>query len=65
MQHLVYELLRRPQRVEKVVIGPVGGPKELENKAKTLQKRRFQPLNRGRRERKGVFQHADLFHALR
>jgi hypothetical protein len=25
------------QRVEKVVVGPVGGPKELENKVKTLQ----------------------------
>jgi hypothetical protein len=25
------------QRVEKVVVGPVGGPKELESKTKTLQ----------------------------
>jgi hypothetical protein len=37
------------QRVEKVVVGPVGGPKELENKAKTLRERRFQPLNRGQK----------------
>jgi hypothetical protein len=27
------------QAVEKVVVGPVGGPKEARNKAKTLQKR--------------------------
>src|SRR3712207_5153509 len=32
------------QPVEKVVVGPVGGPKEARNKAKTLRKRRFQPL---------------------
>ena len=38
------ELPRNPQRVEKVIVGPVGGPKEARNKAKTLRKRRFQPL---------------------
>jgi hypothetical protein len=47
--------------VEKVVVGPVGSPREPENKAKTLPKRRIQPLNRGRRERKGVFQQAVAF----
>jgi transposase len=29
------------------IIGPVGGPKEARNKAKTLRKRRFQPRTRG------------------
>jgi hypothetical protein len=33
--------------VEKVVVGPVGGPKDAQNKVKTLRKRRFQPLNQG------------------
>jgi hypothetical protein len=28
---------RRSQAVEKVVVGPIGGPKEALNKAKTLQ----------------------------
>ena len=32
------------QRVEKVYVGPVGGPKGARNKVKTLRKRRFQPL---------------------
>ena len=31
------ELPRTPQAVEKVVVGAAGGPKEPENKAKTLQ----------------------------
>src|SRR5215207_5078565 len=40
--------------VEKVGVGPVGGPREPENKAKTLRKRRIQPLNRGqKRARRG------------
>src|SRR3712207_8218010 len=39
------ELRRTPQAVEKVVVGPVGGPKDAQNKVKTLQKRRIQPLN--------------------
>jgi hypothetical protein len=34
----IHELPRRSQAVEKVVVDPVGGPKEAENKAKTLQK---------------------------
>jgi hypothetical protein len=37
------------QPVEKVVVGQVGSPREPENKAKTLQKRRIQPLNRGQK----------------
>jgi hypothetical protein len=32
------------QRVEKVVVGLVGGPKVVRNKVETLRKRRFQPL---------------------
>jgi hypothetical protein len=32
------------QAVEKVVVGPVGVQKRPQNKAKTLRKRRFQPL---------------------
>src|SRR5215216_826908 len=48
------DLPRRPQPVEKVGVGPVGGPREPENKAKTLRKRRIQPLNRGqKRARRG------------
>jgi hypothetical protein len=43
------------QRVEKVVVGPVGDPQELEIKAKTLQKRRFQPLNRGQKRARRSF----------
>ena len=44
MQDLAIELRRIPQPVEKVDVGPVGGPKELQNKAKTLRIHRFQPL---------------------
>jgi hypothetical protein len=29
------------QAVEKVIVSPVGGPKEAQNKVKTLPKRRF------------------------
>src|SRR5215204_4805187 len=40
--------------VEKVGVGPVGGPREPENEVKTLRKRRIQPLNRGqKRVRRG------------
>jgi hypothetical protein len=35
------QLPRINEPVEKVVVGPVGGPKEAQNKAKTLQKRSF------------------------
>ena len=35
------ELPRMSEPVEKVVVGPVGGPKEARNKAKTLHKRSF------------------------
>jgi hypothetical protein len=35
----------RCQGVEKVDVGPVGDPKEAQNKVKTLQKRRSQPLS--------------------
>jgi hypothetical protein len=34
-------LPRISEPVEKVVVGPVGGPKEARNKAKTLHKRSF------------------------
>ena len=44
MHDLVFRLRRILQPVEKVDVGPVGGPREAQNKAKTLQKRRFQPL---------------------
>jgi hypothetical protein len=43
------------QRVEKVDVGPVGGPKEARNKAKILQKRRFLPLNRGQKRARRSF----------
>src|SRR5215208_3684611 len=62
MRHPAYGLLRIPQPVEKVVVGPVGSSREPENKSKTLRKRRIRPPNRGTREREGVFQHADPFH---
>jgi hypothetical protein len=51
---------RRGQAVEKVAVGPVGGPKELEDKAKILQERRFQPLKEGAEESAKEF-----FNALR
>src|SRR5215208_3010009 len=41
--------------VEKVVVGPVGSPRESENKAKTLPKRRIQPLNRGQKRAQRSF----------
>ncbi len=37
-------LPRIHEPVEKVVVGPAGGPKVVRNKAETLRKRRFQPL---------------------
>jgi hypothetical protein len=40
------EVLRILQPVEKVVVGPVGSPREPENKSKTLRKRRIRPPNR-------------------
>jgi hypothetical protein len=40
---LIHKVRGRGQPVEKVVVGPVGGPKGARNKAKTLRKRRFQP----------------------
>jgi hypothetical protein len=43
---LFAQVPRRGQAVEKVVVEPVGGPKEAQNKAKTLHKGRFQTLNR-------------------
>jgi hypothetical protein len=45
MQDPASELRRRPQPVEKVVVGPDGNPGEPKNKAKTLRKRCIQPLN--------------------
>src|SRR5215207_5258840 len=41
------QLRGTPQPVEKVVVGPVGSPKEPENKSKTLRKQRIRPPNRG------------------
>jgi hypothetical protein len=35
------EVRRRLQPVEKVMVGPVGGPREPENEAETLRKRRI------------------------
>jgi hypothetical protein len=46
---------RRCQRVEKVDVGPVGGPKEARNEANTLQERRFQLLNQVQKGAKGFF----------
>jgi hypothetical protein len=43
-------LRRTTEPVEKVCVGPVGGPGEPENKAKTLQKRRIQSLKRGQKQ---------------
>src|SRR5215212_1206812 len=45
----------RGQPVEKVVVGPVGGPKEARNQSKTLQRRRFQRLNRGQNRARRSF----------
>jgi hypothetical protein len=47
MRHPAYGLPRTLQAVEKVIVSPVGGPKVAGNKAKTLRKGVFQPLNRG------------------
>jgi hypothetical protein len=44
---LFTEVPRRGQPVEKVDVGPVGGPKEARNKAKTLREQHIQPLNQG------------------
>jgi len=41
--------------VEKVVVSPVGGSREPENKAKTLRKQRIQPLNRGQKRARKSF----------
>jgi hypothetical protein len=46
-EHHTGEVCRTPQRVEKVVVGPVGGPQEFENKAKTPQERCFSALQEG------------------
>jgi hypothetical protein len=43
MQYLGFELLRTHQPVEKVVVGPVGGPKQGQN----TTERRFESLIRG------------------
>ena len=66
LQHTVlvrpsHPIRRGTQRVEKVVVGPVGGPKLVPNKAKTLQKGGFQLLNGGQKEVRGGFQHAESF----
>src|SRR5829696_8947972 len=37
---------RRSQPVEKVGVGPVGGPREPENRSETIQKRRIRHLDR-------------------
>jgi hypothetical protein len=49
MRHPAYGLPRTLQAVEKVIVSPVGGPKVAGNKAKTLRKGVFQPLNRGQK----------------
>src|SRR5918994_7801156 len=41
------DVRRRTQPVEKVDVGPTGGPKEPRNKVKTLRIHRFQPSNQG------------------
>ncbi len=46
MQYAGYGLRRIHQPVEKVVVGPVGGPGEPKNKAETLPKRRIRLPNR-------------------
>src|SRR5215207_8676258 len=59
------QLRGTPQPVEKVVVGPVGSPKEPENKSKTLRKQRIRPRTGGTIEREGVFQHAGVFSEIR
>jgi hypothetical protein len=49
------ELRRTYQPVEKVVVGPVGGPRVPENKAKTLRKWRIRPPNRRHDRARGRF----------
>src|SRR3712207_366047 len=50
------------QAVEKGVVGPIGGPKEAQNEAKTLRKRRFQPLfSRAEERAKEFFNTLDRF----
>jgi hypothetical protein len=51
-------LLLACQPVEKVGVGPVGSPRERENKPTTLRIRRIRSPNRGTRELEGVFQQA-------
>jgi hypothetical protein len=49
------EVLRILQPVEKVVVGPVGSPREPENKSKTLRKRRIRLPNRGHKRARRSF----------
>jgi hypothetical protein len=58
------ELLRITQPVEKLVVGPVGGPRGSENETKTLPKRRIRPPSRAEKGARRVFQQAEPFHAL-
>jgi hypothetical protein len=51
----VYGFPRRPEAVEKVVVGPVGGPKRVLNRPKTPHKQDRQPLNRGQKRARRSF----------
>src|SRR5215213_2376255 len=59
------EVRRTPQPVEKVVIGPVGGPKPHPNtkisRPKHCNGGVYESLKETRKRRRGVFQQADLF----
>jgi hypothetical protein len=50
MQDLGYELPRRPQHVEKVVIGSVGGPREPEKQGQKATKTAFSASEPGAEE---------------
>jgi hypothetical protein len=55
VEGLFCELRVDGQPVEKVGVGPVCGPREPENKSKTLQKRRIRPPNREQKSARRSF----------
>ena len=60
MQVVGRELRRMGRPVEKVVVGPLAGPREPKPRPKHYQNGVCGPRSGGRRERKGVFQQAGV-----
>ena len=57
----IHESPRRGQAVEKVVVGPVSGPKQDQNKPETLKNGVLGAHTRLKKGHEGVFQHAGAF----